>query len=92
MERVDFRPYTRDQLVAIVQSRLKTAMEGLDNANPVMDADAIRLACARVAGISGDARRVLDVCRYVSFLTFPSACPVPLYQAGSLQLAFILEF
>lgn len=63
MERVDFRPYKRDQLEAIVHARLKTATESLSGDPVVMEPDAIRLAAARVAGVSGDARRVLDVCR-----------------------------
>lgn len=64
MERVDFRPYVRDQLIKIVQSRLETATEGLDcEPNDVIDPDAVRLAAMKVSSISGDARRVLDICR-----------------------------
>ncbi|KAF8323765.1 P-loop containing nucleoside triphosphate hydrolase protein [Clavulina sp. PMI_390] len=65
MFRVDFRPYKREQLEAIVHSRLKTATDSLSGGGDVaiMDNDAVRLAAARVAGVSGDARRVLDVCR-----------------------------
>lgn len=70
MERVDFRPYKREQLEAIVHARLKAAAEGLDNDTTVMEPDAIKLAAARVAAVSGDARRVLDVCRYVVMFHF----------------------
>jgi len=63
MARVDFRPYKRDQLQAIVHARLKAAAEGLNDRTTVMEPDAIKLAAARVAAVSGDARRVLDVCR-----------------------------
>jgi len=61
MARVDFRPYKREQLEAIVHARLKVA--DLDDGTTVMERDAIKLAAARVAAVSGDARRVLDVCR-----------------------------
>lgn len=63
MERVDFKPYQREQLMTIVQSRLNTASKGLEGSSQVIQEDAVRLACARVSGITGDARRVLDVCR-----------------------------
>lgn len=66
MERVDFRPYVRDQLIKIVDSRLETAMQGLDGEpSDVIEPDAIKLAAMKVSSISGDARRVLDICRYV---------------------------
>lgn len=68
MERVDFRPYKRDQLEDIVWGRLSSVRakgKGKeDRDDDVMDKDAVRLAAARVAAVSGDARRVLDVCRY----------------------------
>ena len=64
MDRVDFRPYVRDQLIKIVQSRLETATEGLAcEPLDVIDPDAVRLAAMKVSSISGDARRVLDICR-----------------------------
>jgi origin recognition complex subunit 1 len=63
MARVDFRPYKREQLEAIVRARLQAGAEGRDAMTTVMEPDAIRLAAARVAAVSGDARRVLDVCR-----------------------------
>lgn len=69
MARVDFRPYERDQLIEIVNARLKTATDSLGLAatpSDIMLADAIRLASSKVASISGDARRVLDICRFVS--------------------------
>ena len=50
-----FQPYTFRQLEQIVASR----MSGLK----VFDSDAIQLAARKVAAVSGDARRALDICR-----------------------------
>ena len=72
MERIQFHPYTRDQLVGIVQNRLNTAKESLADEDGdlastiVMHEDAIKYASARVAAVNGDARRVLDIARYAS--------------------------
>ncbi|KAF9511046.1 hypothetical protein BS47DRAFT_1373169 [Hydnum rufescens UP504] len=64
MERVDFRPYSRSQLETIVNSRLVTATDGLEvKPQEVMDTDAVKFAAMKVSAISGDARRVLDICR-----------------------------
>ena len=50
-----FQPYTFKQLQTIVISRMK----GLK----AFDEDAIQLAARKVAAVSGDARRALDICR-----------------------------
>lgn len=50
-----FQPYTFRQLEQIVMSR----MTGLK----IFDSDAIQLAARKVAAVSGDARRALDICR-----------------------------
>jgi len=50
-----FQPYTHTQLQTIVASRL----EGLT----IFHADAIQLVARKVASLSGDARRALDICR-----------------------------
>ncbi|PVF93593.1 P-loop containing nucleoside triphosphate hydrolase protein [Serendipita vermifera] len=63
MVRINFAPYTKAQLAEIVNSRLKRAQEGASNIRTVMKPDAILYAAARVGGVSGDARRVLDICR-----------------------------
>ena len=66
MTRINFQPYTTGQLEEIVQTRIETAASSLPPTNtyPLAIAnDAIRLACMKVASISGDARRVLDICR-----------------------------
>ncbi|KAI6025453.1 hypothetical protein EDC04DRAFT_2606327 [Pisolithus marmoratus] len=66
MIRINFQPYTTPQLVEIVRARLDTATNSLPKAHThpsALSPDAIKLACMKVASISGDARRVLDVCR-----------------------------
>ncbi|KZT53863.1 P-loop containing nucleoside triphosphate hydrolase protein [Calocera cornea HHB12733] len=60
MERINFAPYTRDQLKEIVNSRLRG---GTVPPEQIMHADAIQIAAMRVAGVSGDARRILDISR-----------------------------
>ncbi|KAF8802447.1 P-loop containing nucleoside triphosphate hydrolase protein [Phlegmacium glaucopus] len=65
MVRINFQPYSREQLEKIVEARLASAREDLDK-NPsqmVIAADAIKLAAMTVSRITGDARRVLDICR-----------------------------
>ncbi|ODA76635.1 hypothetical protein RJ55_07906 [Drechmeria coniospora] len=57
LTRITFPGYTHEQLMKIIQSRL----EGVpDN---VVDPDAIQFASRKVAAVSGDARRALDICR-----------------------------
>lgn len=67
MIRINFQPYTREQLVQIVEARLKSAAESLaENQRADCDiiaADAIKFAAMTVSRITGDARRVLDICR-----------------------------
>jgi origin recognition complex subunit 1 len=55
LTRLTFQPYSHKQLQEIVASRLK----GLDSFN----SDAIQLVSRKVAALSGDARRALDICR-----------------------------
>ncbi|XP_045159455.2 origin recognition complex subunit 1-like [Mercenaria mercenaria] len=55
LTRMTFQPYTFKQLQTIVLSR----MRGLE----AFDEDAIQLAARKVAALSGDARRALDICR-----------------------------
>jgi origin recognition complex subunit 1 len=73
MTRINFKPYSSEHLLEIVQSRLKESLYGLperDKAkfealecNGVIIKDAIIIAARKIAQISGDARRVLDVVR-----------------------------
>ncbi|KAJ2384049.1 Origin recognition complex, subunit 1 [Coemansia sp. RSA 2611] len=55
LTRINFQPYSHQQLMTIVMSRL----EGCK----AFDADAIELCARKISAVSGDARRALDVCR-----------------------------
>lgn len=57
LTRITFPGYTHDQLMKIIQSRL----EGVPG--DIVDADAVQFASRKVAAVSGDARRALDICR-----------------------------
>jgi origin recognition complex subunit 1 len=70
MIRTNFQPYTTQQLEKIVHARLKEAKEGLEELPDVINADGVKFAAMKVSSISGDARRVLDICRYVSALFY----------------------
>ncbi|KAM9490986.1 cell division control protein 6 homolog [Salvelinus alpinus] len=53
-----FPPYSRQELAAIVQDRLtRVSGEGL------IDASAVQFCARKVSAVSGDARKVLDICR-----------------------------
>jgi origin recognition complex subunit 1 len=68
MVRINFQPYTTTQLMEIVKARLNGAREGIESEwKDVIAMDGIRFAAMKVSGISGDARRVLDICRFVCF-------------------------
>lgn len=57
LTRITFPGYTHTQLMSIIQSRL----EGIGQV--VVEADAVQFASRKVAAVSGDARRALDICR-----------------------------
>ncbi|KAJ4290175.1 Origin recognition complex, subunit 1 [Collariella sp. IMI 366227] len=57
LTRVTFAGYNHEQLMRIVQSRL----EGVPG--DIVDGDAVQFAARKVAAVSGDARRALDICR-----------------------------
>jgi origin recognition complex subunit 1 len=66
MTRINFQPYTAKQLQAIVEARIASAKEGQpEDAPEVLEGDAIKLTSKKVSSISGDARRILDICRFV---------------------------
>ncbi|KAF9484856.1 P-loop containing nucleoside triphosphate hydrolase protein [Pholiota conissans] len=88
MIRINFQPYKREQLVEIVEARLRSARESLDDddddegeegadggesakAKVIIAPDAIKLAAMNVSRITGDARRVLDICRRAVELVKP---------------------
>ncbi|KAJ2962377.1 hypothetical protein NQZ79_g2550 [Umbelopsis isabellina] len=55
LTRINFQPYTHQQLYQIVESRL----EGID----AFEKEAVEFAARKVSAVSGDARRALDICR-----------------------------
>lgn len=57
LTRITFPGYNHEQLMKIVQSRL----EGVPN--NIVESDAVQFASRKVAAVSGDARRALDICR-----------------------------
>ncbi|KAL8703373.1 MAG: hypothetical protein Q9201_003429 [Fulgogasparrea decipioides] len=57
LTRITFPGYTHEQLQAIILSRLTHVPRG------IVDPDAIQFASRKVAAVSGDARRALDICR-----------------------------
>lgn len=57
LTRITFPGYTHEQLIQIISSRLANVPGKL------VDPDAIQFASRKVAQVSGDARRALDICR-----------------------------
>ncbi|KAL4148949.1 hypothetical protein QTP88_003079 [Uroleucon formosanum] len=55
LTRLVFKPYTFQQLQEIIMNRLI--------GNTSFDPDAVQLVARKVAAVSGDARRALDICR-----------------------------
>lgn len=57
LHRITFKGYTHSQLITIIESRLRNVPGN------VVHPDAIQFASRKVAAVSGDARRALDICR-----------------------------
>ncbi|KAK0509742.1 hypothetical protein JMJ35_008136 [Cladonia borealis] len=57
LTRILFPGYTHEQLQEIIRSRLQHVPDN------IVDPDAIQFASRKVAAVSGDARRALDICR-----------------------------
>ncbi|KAM6452795.1 cell division control protein 6 homolog isoform 1-T1 [Liasis olivaceus] len=55
---LNFPPYSKDQLVSILQERLKKV-----SGEQVLDNAAIQFCARKVSALSGDARKALDICR-----------------------------
>uniref|UniRef100_A0AAY4DH08 Cell division control protein n=1 Tax=Denticeps clupeoides TaxID=299321 RepID=A0AAY4DH08_9TELE len=53
-----FPPYSRHELTAIVQDRLKQL-----SGEGVLDSAAVQFCARKVSAVSGDARKALDICR-----------------------------
>ncbi|KAL3898809.1 MAG: hypothetical protein SGCHY_002491 [Lobulomycetales sp.] len=60
LTRVNFSPYTHAQLVCILESRLRAISP---DERGCFDPDAIQIAARKVASVSGDARKALDILR-----------------------------
>nr|XP_039268452.1 cell division control protein 6 homolog [Styela clava] len=59
---INFQPYSKDQIVAILEGRIKQTMA--ENCNErVIDAMAVQFCARKVSAVAGDARKALDVCR-----------------------------
>lgn len=73
MTRINFQPYTTLQLDEIVRARLLASKENLpsQHQHDVIAVDGVRFASMKVSSISGDARRVLDICRRAVELVHP---------------------
>lgn len=57
LTRITFPGYNHEQLMRIIQSRLEGVPDSL------VESDAVQFASRKVAAVSGDARRALDICR-----------------------------
>ncbi|KAK5939218.1 Origin recognition complex, subunit 1 [Knufia obscura] len=57
LTRITFSGYTHTQLMEIISSRLQGVPGN------IVDPDAVQFASRKVAAVSGDARRALDICR-----------------------------
>ncbi|VDD76490.1 unnamed protein product [Mesocestoides corti] len=71
LNRLPFAPYSHEQLAEIVTSRLGTEMSS------TFAPKAIELAGRKVAAVSGDARRALDVCRRAAELSRQEGAKTP---------------
>lgn len=91
MVRINFNPYNSVQLQKIVHARLDNANDGSNS--PIFEQDAVKFGAMKISGVSGDARRILDVCRHVASVLHVSSRPYhttktssgthPLYQRTS---------
>ncbi|XP_029204190.2 cell division control protein 6 homolog isoform X1 [Acropora millepora] len=54
-----FAPYTKDQIVKILQDRLT----GVEEGNSVLDTSAVQFCARKVSAMAGDMRKALDICR-----------------------------
>uniref|UniRef100_A0A670I8D3 Origin recognition complex subunit 1 n=1 Tax=Podarcis muralis TaxID=64176 RepID=A0A670I8D3_PODMU len=80
LTRMSFQPYTYKQLQQIVSSRM-THLKAFEE-------DAIQLVSRKVAALSGDARRCLDICRRAAEI-----CELPGQKSvrGLVSMAHIME-
>lgn len=61
---IHFPPYTKDQIVTILQSRLNSDSSATGGGRPaVIDPMAIQFCARKVSAVHGDLRKALDICR-----------------------------
>jgi len=58
-ELLHFAPYTREQIVKIIQDRLSSVEAG----SSILDAGAVQFCARKVSAMAGDMRKALDICR-----------------------------
>ena len=61
-ELMHFQPYSKSQLVQIIESRLRD-VPLLPDGKPVLDRQAIDFCASKVTSFNGDLRNCLDICR-----------------------------
>ncbi|KAK2504390.1 hypothetical protein MC885_003144 [Smutsia gigantea] len=83
LTRMSFQPYTHSQLQQILVSRLKHVKAFED--------DAIQLVARKVAALSGDARRCLDICRRASEIYTEKLCLAFLWPVLRIHISFSLR-
>ncbi|KAG8197381.1 hypothetical protein JTE90_013504 [Oedothorax gibbosus] len=69
LTRKTFQPYTFRQLQEIIMSRIQELQ--------VFDPDAVQFVARKVAAVSGDARRALDICRHATEVAEASTQSTP---------------
>lgn len=60
---VHFPPYTKDQIVTILQSRLSCDSSTSESQAAIIDPMAIQFCARKVSAVHGDLRKALDICR-----------------------------
>ncbi|KAI5743591.1 hypothetical protein M8J77_019915 [Diaphorina citri] len=80
LTRLMFKPYDHHQLQEIVQNRLKN--------NNCFHPDAVQLVARKVAAVSGDARRALDICKHATRDAKEGELITPLQIQKTLQSIF----
>ncbi|XP_015254707.1 PREDICTED: origin recognition complex subunit 1 [Cyprinodon variegatus] len=81
LTRMSFQPYTFKQLQQIITSRL--------NKVKAFEEDALQLVSRKVAALSGDARRCLDICRRATEICEHSAADPS--AAGLVGMVHVME-
>ncbi|XP_047442041.1 origin recognition complex subunit 1 isoform X2 [Mugil cephalus] len=82
LTRMSFQPYGFKQLQQIIMSRL--------NKVKAFEEDALQLASRKVAALSGDARRCLDICRRATEICEHSS-PGTSSSAGLVGMSHVME-